>query len=392
MEKVRLKKDKERAAKNRHPWVFSGAIAQMPTAEDGEIVELCTYDDQWLGYGFFTPKSQISVRVFEFSLREVNPFSPEYWEKKLQTAYQLRKTFLSIENTTTFRLINAEGDFFPGLIVDVYRDVAVMQILIKGVERLLPIIAEQIVKLGYPNIYLKTKDVSERIENITTRPSWVSGGRDEDKILVYENGHKFWVDFKKGQKTGFFIDQRENRALVGLYSYGRRVLNAFSFSGGFSVYALANGAELVHSVDSSKSAIELCQINVEENFGTEKRHKTFCVDCFDYLRQNNERYNLIILDPPAFAKTAKSVSNATRGYKDLNYIAIKAIESNGLLFTFSCSQKIDRDLFRKIVFSAAADSGRNVRILHQLSQPIDHPINIYHPESEYLKGFVLQVE
>ncbi len=388
VEKAFLKKGKEKALLNRHPWVFSGALENLPSAQDGEIVQVCDSHKAPLGLGFFSPHSQISVKMFEFGSTEAPKAS--YWHNKIKQAFELRKIYLIDNQTDCYRLINAEGDFFPGLIADVYGQVVVLQVLIKGVEKLLTEIVEALKELGFENIYLKTKEVSERIESVQLPSGWLLG-QSESPVLVKENGFSFWVDFVKGQKTGFFLDQRDNRQLLQKYSAGRKVLNTFCFSGGFSVYALAAGARQVVSVDSSQQAIELCEKNVSANFSS-LPHQSHCAECFEFLRSADNDFELMVLDPPAFAKNAKSVPNAARGYKELNLLAFKKISPKGIVFTFSCSQKIDRDLFRKIVFAAAADSGRNIRILHQLSQPIDHPINIYHPENEYLKGLVLYVE
>ncbi len=389
MNKIVLKSGRERSIINRHPWIFSGAVKQMPQADNGEIVQVVTNNDEHLGYGFFSPNSQITCRLFSFAnVDEQIDFN--FWRDKINNAYRLRKSVIDFENTNIFRLICAEGDFFPGLIVDVYNEVAVVQILIKGVERISSHIFKAINELGYHYIYLKTKQNTQLLEGVLGGNNWIDA-RPEHQVMATEHGVNFAVDVEHGQKTGFFIDQRENRKLVGQFSKGKKVLNTFCYSGGFSLYALEGGASLVHSVDSSKDAIQLC----EQNVGIINRkdaHKSYVEDCFDFLKTCDDNYDIIILDPPAFAKTARAVDNAARGYKNLNLLGIKKVAPGGMIFTFSCSQHIDKDLFRKIVFSAAADAQRNVRIIKQLSQPEDHPINIYHPEGEYLKGLMLQVD
>lgn len=388
MKSLLIKPKKERAFINRHPWLFTGAVQTLPEAENGDIVKVISNEKGLLGYGFYNPNSQICCRIFEFSQTPVE-INQEYWRAKIERAYNLRHSILDLSNTNCYRLLHAEGDFFPGIIADVYNDTVVAQILIKGTEKLLPIIEEELLRLGFKHIYLKTKSSSQKIEGIV-----VENWRTEPAkmpVEVLENGLKYNVNVETGQKTGFFIDQRNNRNMVKSFSKDTKLLNTFCYSGGFSVYALAGGAKEVHSVDISKDAIAQCDINVEEN-GFEGKHKSFAIDCFDYLKHTEEEYDIIVLDPPAFAKSAKNVHNATRGYKELNLTAIKKIKPGGLIFTFSCSQNIDKTLFQKIVFGAAADAKRNVRILEHLSQTPDHPINIYHPEGEYLKGLLLWVE
>jgi 23S rRNA (cytosine1962-C5)-methyltransferase len=385
-----IKKGKERALDNRHPWVYSGAVSRMPAAANGDIVQITDQDQHLIGYGFYAPENQIVCRVFEFASVPVQVQDPAYWAAKLRRAWRLRQSLFDHQRTNAYRLVHAEGDFFPGLIADVYGPVVVIQLLIKGTEKLLGPVVSGLQALGFEHIYLKSKEVSRRLEDIELPKGWVAGGR-ETEVEIVENGLRFDVDVEKGQKTGFFLDQRDNRALLGECSAGRKVLNTFCYSGGFSLYALRAGAQEVCSVDSSRHAIDLCNQNVALN--RYDRHEGLVADCFDYLKDMPEnRFDCIVLDPPAFAKHADAVNQAARGYKELNLKAFRKIAPDGLLFTFSCSQKIDRDLFRKIIFSAAADAGRNVRILYQLSQPADHPVNIFHPENEYLKGLVLHVE
>ncbi len=388
MQTLFLKSGRERSLVNRHPWVFSGAVKTLPKAQNGEIVKVCTNHNDLLGYGFFSPNSQITCRVFEFTSTEIT-IDADFWKQKVKRAFDLRKLVLP-PNTNIYRLLHAEGDFLPGVIIDVYVDTAVVQLLVKGTELISQFIFDALNEAGLKHIYLKTKQNTQRLEDVGLESGWVGEPRSMP-IGALENGVKFLVDVEKGQKTGFFIDQRENRRVLGEYSKGKKVLNTFSYSGGFSLYALANGASLVHSVDSSKEAINMCDQNVAANFNNAP-HASYVQDVFDFMKENKEDYDIMVLDPPAFAKNAKAVPNASRGYKNLNLIAFKTIKPGGLVFTFSCSQHIDRDLFRKIVFSAAADAGRNVRILKQLTQPEDHPINIFHPEGEYLKGLLLHVE
>lgn len=383
-----LKSGRERSLVNRHPWVFSGAIKTLPKAQNGEIIKVLTNHNELLGYGFFSPNSQITCRVFEFTNEELT-LDANFWKQKIHRAFALRKTILP-ENTNIYRLMHAEGDFLPGVIIDVYDDTAVVQLLIKGTELISNFLFDALHEIGLKHIYLKTKQNTQRLEEVGLESGWVGAERSMP-IEGKENGVTFLVDVEKGQKTGFFIDQRENRKILGEYSKNKKVLNTFSYSGGFSLYALAGGASLVHSVDSSKDAIEMCDKNVAANYKIET-HQSYVQDVFEFMQQNKEDYDIMVLDPPAFAKNARSVPNASRGYKNLNLIAFKQIKPGGLVFTFSCSQHIDRDLFRKIVFSAAADAGRNVRIIKQLTQPEDHPINIFHPEGEYLKGLLLHVE
>jgi 23S rRNA (cytosine1962-C5)-methyltransferase len=388
--KIILKSGRERSLIGRHPWVFSGAVKDLPLAENGEIVEVRTNHNELLGYGFFSPNSQITCRVFEFNDEYVR-IDEAYWHKKLKNAFQLRKALFNEAETNCYRLLHAEGDFFPGIIVDVYGPIAVVQLLVKGMENISSIIYTGLNQLGFKHIYLKTKQNTQLLEQVEQASRWI-GEIHPMPIIVMEHGVPFSVNVESGQKTGFFLDQRENRKILGDWAKNKQVLNTFSYSGGFSLYALQAGARLVHSVDSSKDAIALCDANVAL-IEKEAKHASFTEDCFDYLKRiDANTYDIIILDPPAFAKNARSVDNASRGYKNLNALGFQKIRPGGIIFTFSCSQHIDKDLFRKIVFSAAAESKRNVRILKQLSQPEDHPINIYHPEGEYLKGLMMVVD
>ncbi|MDJ1501310.1 class I SAM-dependent rRNA methyltransferase [Xanthocytophaga agilis] len=387
-----LKSGRDRSVNNRHPWIFSGGVKQLPKAENGDIVEVLDNQGNRLAYGFYSPQSQIICRLFEFSSLPIDFSQPDYWHQKIQSAYEIRKKYVLTAQTNCCRLLHAEGDFLPGVIADLYDDLVVLQLLIKGSEKIAPHIIGGLQKIGVRYIYLKNKHNPGFREEVVLENGFLTSNTLQDSKVVLENGVKFAIDFEKGQKTGFFLDQRDNRALLQNYSQGKKVLNAFSYTGGFSIYALAGGASEVHSVDISKDAVQLADENSTLNFGKDVIHKAIAEDCFEYLKNTQEEYDVIVLDPPAFAKNAKAVPNASRGYKELNLKGIKKIKPGGILFTFSCSQNIDRDLFRKIIFSAAADAHRNVRILHQLTQPLDHPVNIFHPEGEYLKGLVLQVE
>jgi 23S rRNA (cytosine1962-C5)-methyltransferase len=387
---LQLKVKRERSILLKHPWIFSGGLERKPKANEGDIVEIRSHGNEILGYGFYSEKSQISCRMFDWQNKPADFETADYWTEKIKNALALRKSIIP-SNTNAYRLLHAEGDFLPGIIADVYANVVVLQILVRGIEQRKELIIEAFRRSGFENLYLKTKASSQNIEEISSTSGWLAGS-GEGKVVAKENDMLFNVDFVGGQKTGFFIDQRENRFLLKTLSDGKKVLNTFCYTGGFSVFALSGGAREVHSVDISAEAVRLAEENVRLNF-PDVLHKGFAVDCFDYLKDMPENdYDIIILDPPAFAKNARAVDNATRGYKQINMRAFKKIKPGGILFTFSCSQNISKDLFQKIVFGAAADVGRNVRIIHQLHQPADHPVNIYHPEGEYLKGLVLWVE
>ncbi|HRS64111.1 MAG TPA: class I SAM-dependent rRNA methyltransferase [Spirochaetota bacterium] len=388
--KIKIKKGKEKAFINRHPWVFSGAIQSLEDPQNGEIVEVIDFKENILGYGFYSYKSQISCRIFHFTKEIVTNFPDSFFKEKIIKAANLRDKFIDKRKTNCYRLIHAEGDLFPGLIIDIYNESAVIQTLIKGTELLLDIIVDSLYDLGFKNVYVKNSSVNP-IEEVSQRDYTIAGEIDSN-LLVMENSLLFAVDIKEGQKTGFFIDQRKNRELIKQISKEKTVLNAFCYTGGFSVYAIAGGARSVHSVDISQSAIAMTEKNVSENFKGLKNHIAIKEDCFNYLRDMDEIYDLIILDPPAFVKSATNIEKGAKGYKDINLNALRKIKKDSFLATFSCSQHISSELFQKIVFSAAADSGRNVQIISHLSQPEDHPINIYHPEGEYLKGLLLHVE
>jgi len=392
MQILQLKSGRDRAVKNRHPWIFSGALKFQPKAQEGDIVEVQSTSGEVLGYGFFSNRSQISCRMFHWGAEQENFESSDYWANKIGNALKLRQSLVITSQTDSFRLIHAEGDFMPGIIIDIYKDVAVVQLLIKATESRKDLIIEALKVNGFAKVYAKTKSSSQNIELIETTAGWLEG-TGPDSVVIQEHGVKFEVDFVKGQKTGFFLDQRENRKMVQELSKGKTVLNAFSYTGGFSAYAIAGGAKEVHSLDISADAVNMAEKNVALNFPGCSNHRGITQDCFEFLKEMPDNYyDLIILDPPAFAKNAKAVDNASRGYKQINLRAFNKIRSGGILFTFSCSQNIDKELFQKIVFSAASDAGRNVRIIEQIHQPADHPVNIYHPEGEYLKGLVLWVE
>lgn len=390
--KVYLKAGKEESLKRFHPWVFSGAIARVEgEPEEGEIVDVYTSKKEFIACGHFQIGS-IAVRVLTFRQEKIDR---EFWKRRLAVALDMRRSLGLVDNpeNNTYRLVHGEGDNLPGLIIDVYGGTAVMQAHSAGmhvyrmeIADALSEVMDDIVK----HIYYKSETTLPYKADLGPENGFIKGGSPENVAL--ENGLKFHVDWLKGQKTGFFVDQRENRHLLERYSKGRNVLNMFCYTGGFSFYAMRGGANLVHSVDSSAKAIDLTNQNVELNFPGDERHQAFAEDAFKYLDRMGDQYDLIILDPPAFAKHRDALRNALRGYSKLNAKAFEKIKPGGILFTFSCSQVVDKKDFRNAVFTAAAQSGRSVRILHQLTQPGDHPVNIYHPEGEYLKGLVLYVE
>lgn len=391
--KVYLKPGKEESLKRFHPWVFSGAIARVEgEPEEGEIVDVCTSKKEFIACGHFQIGS-IAVRVLSFVQETIDH---EFWVRKLAVAKDLRVALGLIGNpqNNTYRLVHGEGDNLPGLIIDVYDHTAVMQAHSAGMHVYRMEIADALSEVMgdvIENIYYKSETTLPfKADLLSTENGFIKGGSPEN--VAMENGLKFHVDWLKGQKTGFFVDQRENRHLLERYAKGRNVLNMFCYTGGFSFYAMRGGANLVHSVDSSAKAIDLTNENVELNFPGDARHKAYAEDAFKYLDRMGDQYDLIILDPPAFAKHRDALRNALRGYTKLNAKAFEKIRPGGILFTFSCSQVVNKENFRNAVFTAAAQSGRSVRILHQLTQPGDHPVNIYHPEGEYLKGLVLYVE
>ncbi|MBP3248563.1 MAG: class I SAM-dependent rRNA methyltransferase [Prevotella sp.] len=390
MKKLYLKRGKEESLLRFHPWVFSGAIAQADDdLKDGDLVRVLTNHGDFIAVGHFQMGS-IAVRVLSF--RDVD-IDADFWASRLASALKVRQSIGIADNpkNNTYRLVHGEGDNLPGLIIDVYDRTAVMQAHSIGMHLQRKQIAEQLVKVmgsRIDNVYYKSETTLPFMDDMEN--GFVYGGSEDNVAL--ENGLKFYVDWLRGQKTGFFVDQRDNRSLLERYSAGKSVLNMFCYTGGFSVYAMRGGAKLVHSVDSSAKAIELTNRNIALNFEGDNRHEAFCEDAFKYLEQAGNNYDLIILDPPAFAKHRGALHNALKGYTRLNNKAFQKIQPGGILFTFSCSQVVTKDHFRNAVFTAAAQAGRKVRILHQLHQPADHPINIYHPEGEYLKGLVLYVE
>ena len=410
MTTVYLKPHKEESLRRFHPWVFSGAIARIvldaahkaDAPEEGELVCVRSAGNDVLGVGHWQIGS-ISVRILDFSAEKL----PEkFWETRIKAAYGVRLALgLISESNNTFRLVHGEGDFLPGLIVDVYADTAVVQAHSIGMHLSRQAIAQAVIAEvpQVKNVYYKSDDTlpfkaqieGEKTGYIVESQKSKDRSAQSDEFWSTENGLSFRIDWLRGQKTGFFIDQRENRALVERYAKEKDVLNMFCYTGGFSLYALRGGAKSVDSVDVSQKAIDLVNANVAKNFPKATNHKAITADAFDYLSSQKEEgrlYDLIILDPPAFAKHRDAVKNALRGYQRINAKAIEMIRPGGILFTFSCSQAVDKEQFRLAVFSAAAQVGRKVRILHQLHQPQDHPINIYHPEGEYLKGLVLYIE
>ncbi len=379
---VFLKQDKEKSVRQKHPWIFTGAVSRVEEAETGQIVQVCTFSGEPLALGFFDSESQIMVKIFEFELPD-QTLKPTYWHEKIGNAFERRQAMFGRFGTDCFRLINAEGDELPGLIVDVYKETAAVIYTHVGTRKLADLIESQLLELGMVNLYRMDQSHKQTISQWSVREF-------KGDLIVKENNLKFKIDPELGQKTGFFLDQRENRQLLRTLSKDKRILNAFGYTGGFSVYALAGEAREVHTVDISAEAIRMAEINVELNFGRNAPHKAIKADCFDFLREIDQPYDLIVLDPPAFAKHKATVDKAARGYKEINMQAAKSISPGGQLITFTCSQHISADLFQKIVFSALLDSGRSASIIHQLHQPADHPVSIFHPEGNYLKGLVLQ--
>jgi 23S rRNA (cytosine1962-C5)-methyltransferase len=389
--KIVLKSGKEQSVKRYHPWLFSGAIKKMyGNPAEGDLVDVYDNKDNFLAVGHFQPSS-IAVRILSFE--QVDP-DISFFREKIRKAISYRKSIGITGNTeiNVYRLIHGEGDGLPGLIVDFYNGVAVIQMHSLGFYRIRREISALLVELLKDEIiavYDKSESTLPHMSGANAVNEYLYG--TSSSAVVTENGYRFKIDWTTGQKTGFFIDQRDNRKLLEKYTEGRSVLNMFGYTGAFSVYAMKN-ASVVHTVDSSYPAIELANENIRLNFGDDNRHQAFQVDAFDYLNDIRNKYDLIILDPPAFAKHNNVLANALQGYKRLNMKAIEQIRPGGIIFTFSCSQVVTKENFRKSVFAAAANTGRTVRILHQMSQPPDHPVNIYHPESEYLKGLVIYVE
>ena len=389
---VFLKKGKEDSLLRFHPWIFSGAIQSADDGiHEGDIVKVFTVNGDFIAIGHYQLGS-IAVRVLTF---EDSAIDLSFWKSRLLSAFMMRKSIGIADNpqNDTYRLVHGEGDNLPGLIIDCYGKTAVMQAHSVGFHVCRNEIAQALVEVlegRIDNVYYKSETTLPFKADLRKENGFIYGGTDDN--VARENGLSFHVDWLKGQKTGFFVDQRENRQLLESYAKDRSVLNMFCYTGGFSVYAMRGGAKLVHSVDSSAKAVDLTNRNISLNFKDDVRHKAFCDDAFKFLDRHEDKYDLIILDPPAFAKHRSALRNALKGYTRLNVKGLEKIKSGGILFTFSCSQVVTKDQFRQAVFTAAAQSKRKVRILHQLHQPSDHPINIYHPEGEYLKGLVLYVE
>ena len=393
MHKLYLKSGKEESLKRFHPWIFSGAIAYLDgEPEEGEVVEIYTSQKVFIAKGHFQIGS-IAVRVLTFEQDE--DINKDFWKRRLTIARDIRHSIgiAGRSDNNTYRLVHGEGDNLPGLVIDIYNRTAVMQAHSAGMHLDRMVIAEalnEVMEGEIDNIYYKSETTLPFKADLYPENGFLKGGSADNVATEY--GLNFHIDWLKGQKTGFFVDQRENRALLERYARGRSVLNMFCYTGGFSVYAMRGGAKLVHSVDSSAKAIDLTTKNISLNFPNDVRHAAYAEDAFKYLERMSDQYDLIILDPPAFAKHRDALRNALQGYRKLNMKAFEKIKSGGILFTFSCSQAVSKENFRTAVFTAAAMSRRKVRILHQLTQPADHPVNIYHPEGEYLKGLVLYVE
>lgn len=387
-----LRRGKSESLKRFHPWVFSGAIAGANgKLNEGDVVRIVSNENELMGYGHYQIGS-IAVRMLTFREEKIDH---AFWVTRLSEALRLRKALqlTGRADNIIYRLVHGEGDRLPGLVIDVYGKTAVMQAHSVGMHMSREQIADALIEASeglIENVYYKSETTLPFKADLHQENGFLRG-HDEGNVAV-ENGLKFHIDWLRGQKTGFFVDQRENRSLLEHYAKGRNVLNMFCYTGGFSVYAMRGGANLVHSVDSSAKAIDLTRANAEMNFPGDARHEAFAEDAFKFLEQAGSNYDLIVLDPPAFAKHKDALPRALKGYTRLNAIAFRKIKPGGIVFTFSCSQAVNKDQFRLAVFTAAAQSGRHVRILHQLHQPADHPINIYHPEGEYLKGLVLEVE
>ena len=393
MIKIYLKRGKDESLRRFHPWVFSGAIQRIEgKQEEGELARVYSSDGEYIATGHWQIGS-IAVRVLTF---DDEPIDDSFWDQRLTAALEVRQSIGVADNeqNNTYRLVHGEGDHLPGLIIDIYGQTAVMQAHSVGMHICRNEVAaslKRVIQDRINHIFYKSETTLPFKADLGQENGFLLGGSPDN--IALENGLKFHIDWLRGQKTGFFVDQRENRSLLEHYSRGRDVLNMFCYTGGFSVYAMRGGAHKVHSVDSSAKAVDLVNANVELNFPGDSRHEAFAEDAFKFLQQmEQDAYDLIILDPPAFAKHKDALHNAMKGYTRLNVRAFEKIRPGGILFTFSCSQAVSKDQFRLAVFTAAAQSGRRVRILHQLHQPADHPINIYHPEGEYLKGLVLYVE
>jgi 23S rRNA (cytosine1962-C5)-methyltransferase len=393
MKKVTLKPAKEKSLLRKHPWVFSGAIKNVEKdTKDGSIVEIFSNKDKYLATGHYN-EGNISIRIFDFERQEINE---EYWKKKIKKAYDQRIKTIEISSTNNvYRLVHAEGDQMPGFICDIYNKVAIFQFHSIGMWKHKEVFTKIVLELlPLDVIYDKSEKTLPKIyiEEFKIQKDYLFQKKEISNTKVIENGNEFLIDWENGQKTGFFIDQRENRQYLGELVKNKKILNTFCYSGGFSIYALNNGAKEVHSLDSSQKAIDLLEDNLSFVKDFKDNHRSIIDDAKEYMKNLDDQYDIIILDPPAFAKHMKVKHKALQGYKRLNTRAIEQIKPNGILFTFSCSQVIDNNLFRHMVLSSAITARRNVSILKQMHQPADHPINIFHPESEYLKGLVLKVE
>lgn len=389
---IYLRRGKEASLKRFHPWIFSGAILRIDDGiEEGDIVKVLSHEGEYLATGHYQ-KGSIAVRVLSF---DDIPIDDTFWETRIAAALSVRTKIGLADNpgNNTYRLVHGEGDYLPGLVIDCYGHTAVIQAHSVGMHYCRGAVCRALLKVmggRTGQVFYKSETTLPAKAGLNQENGFLYGSTDDNTAV--ENGLKFHIDWLKGQKTGFFIDQRENRSLLEHYAKGKSVLNMFCYTGGFSVYAMRGGASLVHSVDSSAKAIELTRQNVEMNFPGDTRHEAICDDAFKYLDGHDQHYDLIILDPPAFAKHRSALHNALKGYIRLNAKGFERIKPGGILFTFSCSQVVTKENFRTAVFTAAAQARRKVRILHQLHQPADHPVNIYHPEGEYLKGLVLYVE
>ena len=388
--RVILKPDKDKPIRGFHPWIFSGAIDRLDDDyKTGDLVKVYANDESFLGVGYLNPRSQIAVRMLSFRDEAIDL---EFFTKRFEEALKLRQTFIPSQ-TNAYRLVHSEGDFLPGLIVDRYQDFLVTQFLTAGMESMKPTILEAIEKVFQPSgIYERDDSESRRLEGLEQKWAVLSGQEPPEFVEIEEYGNKFIVDIKHGQKTGFFLDQRENRKKVAALAKGKRVLNCFAYSGGFSIYAAKAGASSVTSVEVQERAINNMKTNFELNQLSAGSYRFVQDDVFDFLRTDRDTYDVIVLDPPAFCKHKRQVNEAARGYKDINLNAMKRLVSGGILFTSSCSSFIDPDLFQKIIFGAAKDASRSVQIIGKTSHAFDHPINIYHPEGEYLKGLFIRVQ
>ncbi len=389
---VFLKPNRDEAVRRFHPWVFSGAIARVKgQTTDGEVVEVCDSKGQYLATGHFH-NGNIAVKLFSYE--KIVP-DVAFWKQKLQKALTVRQQILTSDRVTNcYRLVHGEGDGLPGLIIDYYNGVLVIQAHSIGMYRVLNELTQALKELYGEELKAIYNKSAETLPDEFAKS--VSNGYVYGQCAVphpvKENGHTFLIDWETGQKTGFFLDQRDNRKLLADYAAGKNVLNAFCYSGGFSIYALEAGATSVDSVDASKKAIELTERNVEANFGAKAAHQSYAEDVMKFLKETTGTYDVMVLDPPAYAKSMSARHRAVQGYKRLNTEGIKHLKPNGILFTFSCSQVVDRELFYNTIVAAAIEAGRQVRVLHQITQPPDHPVNLFHPEGSYLKGLVLWVE